>query len=88
MARNIKITEKNGEFNVRNISDAVSRNESVMAARWQCGGEIKSFAVTPEAEEELRQQAHVEGVEIQNSDREFYKFLRAGWGDEIARSAV
>lgn len=75
MAREIKITQRGQELDVRGITDTLGRNESVVAARWQDGGEVKWFANTARAFQELRTQTDGVIPEDRVPESRFWEYL-------------
>ena len=77
--REIKIVAnpKTGKVSVRNIPDVLTRDEIVVAARWQDAGGVKAFAWTS-AQADLSRELGYE-PELNSSKKEFEEFLKANW---------
>lgn len=91
MAREIKIVKNldTNEFGVRNIPDAVSKNEMVVAARWQEDGIVRSFASLHEGSERfLRDQTDGVPDTMNSSMKDFRTFIEREWGGETADIAI
>jgi hypothetical protein len=86
MAREVKLTiTKLGAYGVRGLQDAVSRDEFVIAARWQ-DGDAKYFVFDPDDEAELALQAGALGIKCE--PHEMHEYIEREYGSSVADKAI
>lgn len=88
MTREIKLTQRSGDkIFVRNITDALCDDETVVAARWQDGEQVFSSYRDEEMCLELEKQAGAPAL-FRATFTKLHNFIKDGWGEEVAKNAT